>query len=149
MQRDEPILDSPVGWVADHIQTYVETNGKKGHHWRGVKTLLLTTRGRRTGQLRRSALIYGEDNGHYVVVASNGGKPENPLWYGNLKADPHVTLQVGPEIFAANARDATPEERPRLMAMMKQIFATYADYEKKTKPSREIPIVVLERVSPD
>lgn len=64
------VVDSPVGFVADHIKTYVESNGSEGHIWRGVPTLLLTTIGRKSGVGRRTALIYGRDANDYVIVAS-------------------------------------------------------------------------------
>jgi deazaflavin-dependent oxidoreductase (nitroreductase family) len=143
MTSSEPIYDSPTGWVADHIRKYVDTNGAKGHIWRGMPTLLLTTRGRKTGKLRRTALIYGKDQGRYVVVASNGAARNNPEWYLNLCTNPEVLIQVGAEHFAAVARDATAEERPHLFEIMAKIFPTYNDYEKKTK--RNIPVVVIER----
>src|SRR4249919_2435555 len=74
MGPGEPVSDSPSGWVAGHIRRYVDSDGAKGHEWRpGVYTLLLTTRGRRSGQLRRTALIYGRDGDRYLVVASVGG----------------------------------------------------------------------------
>ncbi len=66
---DEPI-DSPHGWVAEHVRRYIETNGEDGHIWRGVPTLILTTLGRRSGQPRRLALIYGTDEDRYIIVAS-------------------------------------------------------------------------------
>ncbi|NDF88162.1 MAG: nitroreductase family deazaflavin-dependent oxidoreductase, partial [Actinobacteria bacterium] len=93
------VIDSPVGWVQDHIRSYVESNGKEGHIWRGVPTLLLTTTGRKSGELRRTALIYGRDGDDYVIVASKGGAPKNPLWYENLVALPKVTIQVATEVF--------------------------------------------------
>jgi hypothetical protein len=89
--RDDVVTDSPTGWVAKHIRRYVESDGKKGHRWSGVDTLLVTTRGRTTGKLRRTALIYGEDRGRYIVVASNGGAKTHPHWYRNLAADPQAT----------------------------------------------------------
>lgn len=139
----EEVVDSPTGWVARHIREYVETDGSKGHRWNGVPTLLLTTRGRKSGKLRRTALIYGQDDGRYVVVASYGGSPEHPFWYRNLAADPNVWVQVGGDKFAAQARTATPEEKPRLWSMMTSIWPDYDDYQSKT--SREIPVVILER----
>src|SRR5205085_11520379 len=80
--QEEPV-DSPVGWVAAHIARYVATNGEEGHLWNGVPTLLLTTRGPRSGQPRRTALIYGRDGDRYLVVASKGGAAAHPLWYLN------------------------------------------------------------------
>jgi deazaflavin-dependent oxidoreductase (nitroreductase family) len=114
-----------------------------GRRYSGKDALLLTTRGRRSGLLRRTALFYGKDGERYVVVASNGGKPAHPAWYLNLLADPRVEVQDGAETFAARARPASAEERPRLWAMMAAIFPSYEGFRKKT--SREIPVVVIER----
>ena len=144
MAAEKQVLDSPEGWVADHIRRYVETDGADGHEWRpGVFTLLLTTRGRRSGALRRTALIYGRDGDAYLVVASQGGAPEHPAWYLNLRDDPQVEVQVGAERFAARARTATPEEKPRMWTTMTSIWPAYDDYQART--DREIPVVVLER----
>ena len=115
MTDSEQVVDSPSGWVNQHIRRYVATGGQDGHEWRpGVPTLLLTTRGRKSGVLRRTALIYGRDADAYLVVASQGGSPRHPAWYLNLEAEPRVHVQVGPEEFDALARPATPEERARL-----------------------------------
>ena len=79
MAHNEEVVDSPTGWVNKHIRTYVESGGTRGHEWRkGVPALLLTTRGRKSGVLRRSALIYHTDGERYYVVASNGGSPGHP-----------------------------------------------------------------------
>jgi deazaflavin-dependent oxidoreductase (nitroreductase family) len=144
MDSQNKLTDSPVKWVADHIQRYVTSGGQDGHRWSGMDTLLLTTRGRKTGMLRRTALIYGQDNDRYIVVASNGGKPKDPAWCLNLRENPEVHLQVGPETIAARARLATAEERPHLWALMTSIFPMYENFRKKT--SREIPVVLLERL---
>jgi deazaflavin-dependent oxidoreductase (nitroreductase family) len=138
----DTVVDSPTEWVAQHIKEYVESNGARGHHWQGQQTLLLTTRGRRSGLLRRTALIYGQDGDRYVVVASKGGAAEHPLWYRNLAADPAVTVQIGAETFAATARTATAEEKPALWRMMADRFPPYDEYQRKT--DRDIPVVVLE-----
>ena len=143
MPEQEKVYDSPSQWVADHIREYVETGGEKGHEWRpGVPSLLLTTRGRKTGKLRRSALIYGRMGDAYIVVASKGGHPKHPLWYLNLKANPEVEIQVGSEVFKARARDARDDERPFLWERMASIWPPYDDYQEKT--SRRIPLVVIE-----
>jgi deazaflavin-dependent oxidoreductase (nitroreductase family) len=140
---DEEVIDSPEGWVASHIHRYVKTNGEKGHEWRkGVFTLLLTTRGRKTGKLHRTALIYGRDGDAYVVVGSNAGSRRHPAWYHNLTANPDVYVQVKSEVFPARARTAAGEERARLWKMMNTIWPYYEGYQRKTK--REIPVVVLE-----
>src|SRR4029453_13429660 len=109
----EDVHDSPAGWVNDHIRRYVESDGENGRIWSGVDTLLLTTRGRKTGLLRRTALIFGRDGGDYLGVASQGGAARHPNWYLNLDADPAVEVQVGAEKFTARARTATPDEKPK------------------------------------
>lgn len=144
MTTDEDVQDSPVDWVAKHIRTYVETDGKKGHIKWGVPTLLFTTRGRKTGTKYRTALIYQEDEGNYVVVGSNGGEKKNPSWYLNILENPEVEVQVAADKFTATARPATAEERPRLWDKMVSIWPEYGNYQKKV--SREIPVVVIERV---
>jgi len=138
----DEIVDSPKGWVAHHIRSYVESGGHKGHRWSGYNTLLLITRGRRSGKLRRTALIYGTDGESYLVVASNGGSDKHPLWYLNLKRDPEVAIQVKDEVFEAEARVAKGEERARLWRLMAEVFPTYVEYQRKT--GREIPVVVIE-----
>ncbi len=143
MSEQDVIHDSPAGWVNKHIHDYVESDGKTGHSWRGYPTLLLTTRGRKSGLKRRTALIYGRDGDNYVIVASRGGHPQHPAWYLNLVENPEVEVQVQAEKFTAVARTATPEEKARLWAMMNAVYPPYDSYQEKT--TREIPVVVLER----
>ena len=135
----EEVVDNPTDWVADHIRTYVESGGRRGHRFNGRDALLLTTRGRRTGRLRRTALYYGRDGDAYVLVATplQGGAP--PGWYLNLLANPAVVLQVRTDTFAAVARSAGVEERPRLWDLMLGIYPRYARYDE------EPPVVVAER----
>jgi len=136
------IHDSPTRWVARHIRSYVESDGRKGHRWHGVDTLLLTTTGRKTGRLRRTALIYGRDGDRYLVVGSNGGAARHPAWYLNLVAHPQVELQVGAERTAAAARTADADEKPPLWRLMAELWPEYDNYQKRTE--REIPLVILE-----
>jgi deazaflavin-dependent oxidoreductase (nitroreductase family) len=143
MAQREEVVDSPKGWVNEHIHRYIESDGENGHRWRGVYTLLLTTRGRKSGKLRRTALIYGRDGDRYLVVASLGGAPRHPLWYRNLVEHPEVQVQVGSEKFAGQARTATAEEKPRLWEQMASIWPDYNNYQAKT--SRDIPVVIIER----
>ena len=143
-ERHEEVLDSPTGWVAKHIRTYVESGEKQGYKFSGKDTLLLTTRGRKTGKRRRTALYYGRDGNRYVLVASNGGKAQHPLWYLNLLEEPRVELQVGKDVFSAIARPATEEEKPALWEKMVGIMPYYEAFQRKTK--REIPVVVVERL---
>jgi deazaflavin-dependent oxidoreductase (nitroreductase family) len=141
---EQDVVDSPTPFVADHIKSYVQSGGAEGHEWQGVQTLLLTTKGRKSGVLRRSALIYGRDGDDLVIVASKGGAADHPLWYLNLVSDPAVHVQVGAEQFDATASTADPAERARLWPVMAAIWPDYDQYATKTE--REIPIVVLKRV---
>ena len=146
MMQQEEIFDSPTAWVAEHIQHYVESDGDNGHRWRGVETLLLTTRGRKSGKLRRTALIYGRDGDRYLVVGSRGGADQHPAWYLNLRTNPDVEVQVGAEKFRARASTAGPADKPRLWRTMASIWPEYDRYQTRTK--REIPVVVLEKLPP-
>jgi len=128
----------------DHVNRYLDTDGAEGHEWQGTHTLILTTRGRRTGEARRTALVYGRDGDDYLVVGSKGGAPQPPAWYLNLQADPEVEVQVLGDRFAARARTAAPEERAALWPTMTREWPAYDDYQART--AREIPIVILERV---
>src|SRR5688500_7962270 len=141
----EEIVDNPDSWVGEHIREYVATDGRRGHRLGGWKasTLLLVTRGRRSGKLRRTALAYGEHDARYVVIASNGGAKRHPDWYLNLVADPAVQVQVRDQRFAARARDARADERPALWKLMTSIGPSLDDFQRKS--GREIPVVILER----
>lgn len=139
---DETPIDPESGWVADHVRQYVQSGGTEGHHWQpGVPTLLLTTRGKKSGKPRRTALIYGVSGDDYVVMASYGGAPKHPDWYVNLEADPEVVIQVGEHIMAATARTAGADERDRLWTVMTEIWPDYDEYDTKTP--REFPLVVI------
>src|ERR1700710_941650 len=95
----------------EHVKRYQETGGAIGHEWSGVHTLILTTTGRKSGERRQSAMIYGQDGDSYVVIASQGGAPTHPNWYLNLIARPEVEVQVGPEAFVGRAHAAQGDER--------------------------------------
>ena len=141
----EEVIDSPVGWVAKHINSYVETDGEQGHHFDGIDALLLTTRGRKSGKLRRTALFYGTRGEDFVVIASSGGSVGHPLWYLNLAADPDVTVQVKDDVFPATARTATGDQRAELWQLMSGLFPRYNEFRAMT--DREIPVVVLSRTA--
>ncbi|MEU9236217.1 nitroreductase family deazaflavin-dependent oxidoreductase [Streptomyces subrutilus] len=141
---DHPADPRPGTWQLDHVKQYVGSNGAEGHYWNGTQTLLLTTVGRVSGKPVRTPLIYGEDNGRYLLVASKGGDPAHPLWYRNLTENPEVRIQVGAEILHGRARTATSEERAAYWPLMVKHWPSYDEYQTKT--SREIPIVVIEPV---
>jgi deazaflavin-dependent oxidoreductase (nitroreductase family) len=127
----------------EHARRYMEIGGRDGHIWEGVPTLLLTTRGRRSGESRTTPLIYGRDGDRYLVVASRGGAPEHPGWYQNLVAHPEIQVQVMADRFKARARTATAAERPALWKTMAAVWPAYDEYQART--AREIPVVIIER----
>ena len=109
----------------------------------GRSLLLLTTRGAKTGRVRTNPLAYTRDGDRIFVIASKGGAPTHPDWYRNLRANPDVTVEVGPERFQAKASVAKGAERRRLYDLQASHMPAFKEYEKRT--SREIPVVVLER----
>jgi deazaflavin-dependent oxidoreductase (nitroreductase family) len=125
----------------DHVRAYRETGGEVGYVWNGAPILLLTTTGRRSGQPRTSALIFGRDGDDYLVVASTGGAPRHPSWYQNLAAHPDVEIQVKTEHIPARARTAADDEKPRLWRIMTDVWPNYDVYQERT--DRVIPLVVL------
>ena len=127
----------------EHTQKYKETGGQEGHDWQGTQTLLLTTKGRKSGEPRELPLIYGKSGDDYLIVASKGGADAPPAWYLNIEADPDVEVQVWDDRFPAKARVATAEEKAEMWKTMTAEWPAYDDYQKKT--DREIPIIVLER----
>jgi proline iminopeptidase len=130
----------------EHVRRYRETGGEVGHTWRkGSKILLLTTKGRKTGEPRTTPLIYESDGDRYVIVASKGGAPQHPGWYRNLAQDPDVEVQVKDDVFRARAQTAEGDERERLWRLAAQQWPDYDAYQQRT--DREIPVVVLERAS--
>jgi len=128
----------------EHVDRYVETDGEVGYIWNGAPVLILTTTGRRSGELRSTPLIFGRAGESYVLVASQGGRPQHPGWYFNLSEQPEVELQVKGDRFRARARTAEGDERERLWAAMNEIWPHYDEYQTKT--TRRIPVVVLDRL---
>lgn len=127
-----------------HQAVYDLSDGRVGHHMLGVPCLLLRTTGRRTGKSRTSALVYARDGEDYVVVASLGGSDHPPAWLHNVRADPHVGVQVGRERFPAVATlvERGEDEYPRLWQAVNEVNrGRYDRYQAKT--SRPIPLVRL------
>jgi deazaflavin-dependent oxidoreductase (nitroreductase family) len=127
----------------EHVEKYEETDGEVGHDWQGTITLILGTTGRKSGELRKTPLIYQEHDGDYLIVASKGGADEPPAWFLNLQADPTAHVQVKADKFTAKARVATDEEQPEMWEKMAATWPQYNEYQEKT--DRPIPVVVLER----
>ena len=128
---------------AEHVRVYRETNGEKGYLWNGVPTLLLTTRGRMSGEPRTIPIIYTPVGDAYVIIASKGGSPTHPKWYLNLLQDPRVEIQVKAERFEGLARTADSPEREALWVEAVKAWPNYDIYQSRT--DRKIPVVVLER----
>lgn len=118
------------------------TGGRLGDKFLyGAPVLLLTTRGRKSGEPRVSPLIYLTEGDALVVVASKGGSARNPLWYLNLKANPDVEVEIGSQTRAMRGREATAEERARLWPRLNEIYPPYDSYQART--ARTIPVVIL------
>ncbi|HEX4815565.1 MAG TPA: nitroreductase family deazaflavin-dependent oxidoreductase [Nonomuraea sp.] len=128
----------------EHVRRYQQTDGAEGHEWNNTTVLLLTTKGRNSGQPYTTPLIYQRHGDDYLVVASYGGAPDHPDWYKNLVAHPDVEVQVKGEKFKATARTAGDEEKPELWAVMARAWPDYDNYQHKT--DRRIPVVVLQPV---
>jgi proline iminopeptidase len=129
----------------EHVKRYRETDGEEGHLWQeGSTILLLTTKGRKTGKETTTPLIYDLDGDNPVIVASKGGAPEHPGWYLNLAKDPEVEVQIKGDRFRARARTTEGEERERLWRKLNEMWPPYDEYQTKT--TRQIPVVVLERL---
>ena len=127
---------------AEHVKRYRETGGEEGHEWEGTTVLILTTTGRKSGELRPTPLIYrpvGEQA--YAVVASNGGG-DPPQWYLNILDHPEVVVQVKDQEFEARARTANAGEKPDLWKALVDTWPAYEDYQAKA--TREIPVVILD-----
>jgi deazaflavin-dependent oxidoreductase (nitroreductase family) len=143
-------LDSPAMAASDddlfgpeHVRVYRETGGERGYRWRGTDILLLNTKGRKSGEERTMPLIHRTDGDRWVLVASKGGWPSNPLWFENLMADPEPSIQVKDEVIPVRAEVAQGAERERLWKRMTEVWPAYDEYQERT--DREIPVVVLSR----
>lgn len=138
------------GWQETHLEHYLKTDGADGHLVdftpaggpKETPCLILKTTGRRSGEAKLMPLIYGQDGGRFVIVASKGGAPNHPAWFLNLEADPKVEFQVVDKKYRGLARIAEDAERERLFAMMAGIYPPYIAYQARTE--REIPVVQLE-----
>lgn len=133
---------SPWKFAADQVALYEATGGAEGGTLQGKPVVILTTRGRRSGKVRKTPLMRVEHHGAYAVVASMGGAPKHPVWYLNLIASPTVTLQDGRNVYEMVAREAHGDERARWWAVAVEAWPAYADYQART--ARQIPVVVLD-----
>ena len=132
-----------------NVWLYRRSGGRLGGTWRigagfrdPVPICLLEHRGRKTGKLRTTPLVYLEDGDRIIVVASQAGRPEHPMWYLNLLADPEVVVQIGNDRRPMHARVAEPGERAVLWPRLVDLYADYDSYQSWTE--RVIPVIVLE-----
>ena len=141
-QKDTSPKKDILGFMRKHLEEYLETDGKEGHLRNGNTCLVLNTVGRTSGEARQAALIYGEYDGSYIVVASRGGSSRSPAWYHNMMATDSVHIQVLAKKMKVKPRVVSDDERARLWDKMAAAFPDYNDYQKRT--SRQIPVVVLD-----
>lgn len=129
-------------WVRDQVETIERSGGTEGTTLRGMPVVVITSRGAKSGKLRKTPLMRVEHDGSYAVVASKGGAPKHPVWYYNLVADPHVELQDGPVRQDMTVRLLSGDERAAWWERAVAAYPDYADYQTKT--DREIPVFVVE-----
>lgn len=137
---------SPWEWVREQVETYERTGGREANTLRdtGMPVIIVTTRGRRSGKLRKTPLMRVEHDGEYALVASKGGSDEHPEWYHNLVADPTaVMIQDGPEPWEAIVREVEGEERDVWWERAVAAYPPYAEYQEST--DRVIPVFVASR----
>jgi len=137
---------SPAAWVRDQVAEYEASGGQRANTLRdtGLPVVIVTTRGNKSGKVRKMALMRVEHDGQYALVASKGGAPQHPVWYHNLKADPDVVLiQDGPEPFAFEVRELDGDERAQWWERAVAAYPPYADYQKRT--ARTIPVFLATR----
>ncbi len=125
------------------VATYEASGGAKGNTIQGLPIVVITSRGARSGKLRKNPVMRVEHDGVYAAIASQGGAPEHPAWYHNFLAHPEVDLQDGPEPHVYQARVTEGDERREWWERSVATFAPYARYQEKT--DRQIPVFLLER----
>jgi len=143
MALDGDYEPSALEWVRDQVAEYEASGGTSANTLRdtGIPVVIVTMLGAKTGKVRKIALMRVEHDGEYALVASMGGAPTNPGWYGNLVAAPNVvTLQDGPEPFDVSVHEVAGDERAVWWERAVAVFSTYAEYEAKTE--RVIPVLI-------
>ncbi|GHH00640.1 nitroreductase family deazaflavin-dependent oxidoreductase [Streptomyces lanatus] len=140
---------SPTQWVREQVELYESSGGTRGTTLMdtGMPVILLTTRGARSGKIRKTPLMRVEHDGSYAAVASLGGAPKHPVWYHNVKADPRVELRDGPVVREMRAREVTGAEKDEWWERAVAAYPPYAEYQEKT--DRVIPLFVLEPFEQD
>lgn len=139
---------SPSEWVANQVKEYEESGGSRANTLRdtGWPVIIFTYRGRKSAKVRKSALMRVEHEGRYALVASMGGAPDNPSWYANLVADPHIMIQDGPEPKDFVVREVDGDEKAQWWQRAVAAYPPYEEYQRKT--DRAIPVFVAEPADP-
>ncbi|MGQ0432355.1 MAG: nitroreductase family deazaflavin-dependent oxidoreductase [Microthrixaceae bacterium] len=147
MPLEGEYVPSTWDWVREQVEEYEASGGERANTLRdtGLPIIIVTTRGKTTGKIRKLALMRVEHDGEYALVASVGGAPENPTWYYNIVADPSaLMIQDGPEAHDYVAREVEGDERALWWERAVAAFPTYATYQTNTE--RRIPVLVATRV---
>jgi deazaflavin-dependent oxidoreductase (nitroreductase family) len=137
-------IPSPTDWVREQVELIESSGGKEGMALRGMRVVLVTMTGHKTGAVRKVPLMRAvTEDGTYVLVASRGGAPEHPLWYHNLQANPEITIRDGERVFEGRVREvADPDERARLWDVAVAAFPLYEEYQQRTE--RVIPVFAVD-----
>lgn len=146
MTLDGEYAPSPAQWVRDQVEEYESSGGQRRATLgdTGLAVVIVTTRGNKSGKIRKMPLMRVEHDGQYLLVASMGGAPKNPVWYYNLRAHPdNVALQDGPDRFEVGVRELDGAERAQWWERAVAAFPPYAEYQQKTE--RTIPVFLTTR----
>jgi deazaflavin-dependent oxidoreductase (nitroreductase family) len=146
MPVDGEYEPSPAAWVRDQVEAYERSGGQEANTLRdtGLPVVIVTTRGNKSGKVRKFPVMRVEHGGQYALIASKGGAPDHPTWYYNLKANPGtVTVQDGPEPFDVDVRELTGRERAEWWDRAVAAYPPYAEYQTKT--DRQIPVFLATR----
>ncbi len=146
MSLDAEYEPSPAQWVRDQVAEYEASGGQRANTLRdtGLPVVIVTTRGNKSGKIRKTPLMRVEHNGQYALVASKGGAPSHPVWYYNLAADPDsVLIQDGPAPFTVTVRELDGDERTKWWERAVAAYPPYAEYQERT--DRTIPVFLATR----
>lgn len=138
-------IPSPRDWVREQVELYEGSGGTDGLTLRdtGLPCIIVTHTGNKTGAIRKTPLMTVKDGDAYILVASMGGAPQNPVWVYNLRANPDVEIRDGTEVMKMRAREVEDDaERERLWKICVAAFPPYAEYQAKT--TRKIPLFVAQ-----
>ncbi len=137
-------VPSSAAWVRNQVAEYEASGGTRANTLQdsGLPVVIVTYRGKKSGNVRKIALMRVEHDGRYALVASKGGAPQHPEWYASLVADPHVMVQDGPEPRDYTVRELDGEERAAWWDRAVEAYPSYAEYQTKT--DRRIPVLIAE-----